>query len=350
MLLGVIRSSPVRAWRLLPTSTQRLPGPNPAAHTRGLNLCLLTAGVLSKRRMASARRQGLGSASEADATYTLEGGYAKEALPDGTGAWLAHRADVDVPGSGPGNDWVSEVFADPEDKIGTNLAEAGAFTVPSARLTHPPRILVLYGSLRESSFSRKLANECARLLELMGADVRLYSPMGLPVRDPTLEDHPKVKELRALSMWSEGHVWGSPEMHGTITGAFKNQIDWLPLNTGSVRPTQGRTCVVLQVNGGSQSFNALNELRKLARWMRMPCCTNQSSVAKAWQEFDDDGRMKESDFRDRVVDVMEEYYKFTLIMREHADFLVDRFSERKEVAQKGRLLTQAQKEAAKANS
>mmetsp|Transcript_22122 Transcript_22122/g.28264 ORF Transcript_22122/g.28264 Transcript_22122/m.28264 type:complete len:178 (-) Transcript_22122:76-609(-) len=139
-------------------------------------------------------------------------------------------------------------------------------------------------------------------------------------------------------------VWVSPEMHGTITGTFKNQIDWLPLNTGSVRPTQGRTCVVLQVNGGSQSFNAVNELRKLARWMRMPCCTNQSSVAKAWQEFDDDGRMKDSSFRERVIDVIEEYYKFTLIMREHADFLVDRYSERKEVAKKGRLLSQKEKE------
>lgn len=237
---------------------------------------------------------------------------------------------------------VGQAFRDPEDKLGTNLAEAAAFKVPGARLTHPPRILVLYGSLRPTSFSRKLACECARLLELLGADVRLYCPMGLPVRDPALEEHPKVKELRALSSWSEGHVWVSPEMHGAITGTFKNQIDWLPLNTGSVRPTQGRTCVVLQVNGGSQSFNVVNELRRLARWMRMPCCTNQSSVAKAWQEFDDDGRMKESDFRDRVVDVIEEYYKFTLIMREHADFLVDRFSERKEIAQKGKLLAQAQ--------
>lgn len=305
--------------------------------------------VQSKRRM-SAPRLGLGSASEVEASYTLEGGYSTEALPDGTGAWLAHREKADVPGSGPGKDWISEAFEDPEDKLGTTLAEAAAFKVPSAKLTHPPRILVLYGSLRPTSFSRKLACECARLLELLGADVRLYCPMGLPVRDPSLEDHPKVKELRALSSWSEGHVWVSPEMHGTITGVFKNQIDWLPLNTGSVRPTQGRTCVVLQVNGGSQSFNVVNELRRLARWMRMPCCTNQSSVAKAWQEFDDDGRMKESDFRDRVVDVIEEYYKFTLIMREHADFLVDRFSERKEIAQKGKLLTQAQKEAAKATS
>lgn len=163
---------------------------------------------------------------------------------------------------------------------------------------HKPRILVLYGSLRSPrSFSHFLALECARILELLGADVRVYNPQGLPVRDPAIEDHPKVQELRMLSHWSEGHVWVSPEMHGVITGCFKNQIDWIPLNTGSVRPTQGRTCAVLQVNGGSQSFNAVNELRRLARWMRMPCCTNQSSVAKAWQEFDDDGRMKPSSFR-----------------------------------------------------
>ncbi|CAK8992195.1 NADPH-dependent FMN reductase ArsH (Arsenical resistance operon protein ArsH) [Durusdinium trenchii] len=274
-------------------------------------------------------------------------GYDVQPLENGTGGWLAHRGQKELPGSGPGHDWVSEVFADAEDKHGTNLQEAANFEAPSAQMKHPPRILVLYGSLRPSSFSRKLAYECARLLEVLGADVRTFSPHGLPVRDPALEEHPKVQELRALSMWSEGHVWVSPEMHGCVTAAFKNQIDWLPLNTGSVRPTQGRTCVVLQVNGGSQSFNVVNELRRLARWMRMPCCTNQSSVPKAWQEFDEEGRMKESDFRDRVVDVMEEYFKFTLIMREHADFLNSRFSERKEVALKGRLLTQAEKEAAK---
>ena len=315
---------------------------------RAVGLCALIAAKAfhSKRRLAA--RLGLGSASEVEGSYTLEGGYDLQPLADGTGAWLAHRNDKNVPGSGPGHDWVSEVFADAEDEHGANLKTAAAFQVAGARLKHPPRILVLHGSLRPSSFSRKLAFECARLLELLGADVRSFSPQGLPVRDPALEDHPKVKELRSLSLWSEGHVWVSPEMHGCVTGAFKNQIDWLPLNTGSVRPTQGRSCVVLQVNGGSQSFNVVNELRRLARWMRMPCCTNQSSVPKAWQEFDDDGRMKDSNFRDRVVDVIEEYYKFTLIMREHADFLVDRFSERKEIAQQGRLLSQAEKEAQKA--
>ena len=155
----------------------------------------------------------------------------------------------------------------------------------------------------------------------------------------------KVQELRALTQWSDGHVWVSPEMHGQITGVFKNQIDWIPLNTGSIRPTQGKTCCVAQVNGGSQSFNAVNALRILARWMRMPCVTNQSSVPKAWQEFnDDDGRMKESSYRDRVVDVAEEFAKFTAIMAPISDALTDRFSERKEKEANGRLLSQAEKE------
>jgi len=184
----------------------------------------------------------------------------------------------------------------------------------------------------------------------MGCDVRVYNPKGLPVRDPALEEEPKVVELRALTHWSDGHMWVSPEMHGTITGVFKNQIDWIPLNTGSVRPTQGKTCCVAQVNGGSQSFNAVNALRLLARWMRMPCCTNQSSIAKAWQEFDDNGRMKDSSFRGRVVDVAEEFAKFTAIMAPVKDSLTDRYSERKEKAEKGRLLTQAEKEKEKKKS
>lgn len=236
-------------------------------------------------------RAKLGSSSAAEAAYdiALRTGYTQEPNQDGTGGWLAHRSDLDQPGSGPGSNWLAdEVVAG----LDADLSSATAFVPAGAKCTHKPRVLVLYGSLRETSFSRKLAHECARLLELMGADVRVYDPRGLPVRDPTLEDDPKVQELRSLSLWSEAHVWVSPEMHGCITGAFKNQIDWLPLNSGSVRPTQGRTCAVLQVNGGSQSFNAVNELRRLARWMRMPCTTNQSSVAKAWKEFDDDGRMK----------------------------------------------------------
>lgn len=217
-------------------------------------------------------------------------------------------------------------------------------TMPIGR---PPKILVLYGSLRPTSFSRKAAYEFARLLDLLGCDVRVYNPRGLPVRDPALEDEIKVKELRALTLWSDGHMWVSPEMHGTITGTFKNQIDWIPLNTGSVRPTQGKTCAVAQVNGGSQSFNAVNALRLLARWMRMPCCTNQSSIEKAWKEFDDDGRMKDSSYRERVVDVAEEFAKFTAVMAPVADELTNRYSERKERMEKGKLLTQAEKEAAK---
>jgi arsenical resistance protein ArsH len=245
------------------------------------------------------------------------------------GGWLAHRAGIE------GNpDWI-------RDEVADMITQYDYTAMPLGRA---PRILVLYGSLRETSFSRKLAYEFARLLELVKCDVRVYNPRGLPVRDPTLEDEIKVQEIRALTQWSDGHVWVSPEMHGCITGVFKNQIDWIPLNTGSVRPTQGKTCCVAQVNGGSQSFNTVNYLRILARWMRMPCCTNQSSVAKAWQEFDEAGRMKPSDMRDRVVDVAEEFAKFTAVMAPVSDELTDRYSERKETLEKGRLLTQEEKE------
>nr|WP_295379159.1 arsenical resistance protein ArsH [Pseudoxanthomonas sp.] len=195
--------------------------------------------------------------------------------------------------------------------------------------SHPPRILLLYGSLRPQSFSRKLALEAERILRHLGAETRVFDPHDLPLLDSVSKDHPKVRELRELSRWSEGQVWVSPERHGTITGVFKNQIDWLPLEDGSVRPTQGRTLAVMQVCGGSQSFNVVNTLRVLGRWMRMVTIPNQSSVAKAWQEFDDDGRMKPSPFYDRVVDVMEELMKFTLLVRDRSDYLVDRYSERK---------------------
>lgn len=198
----------------------------------------------------------------------------------------------------------------------------------------PPKILVLYGSLRERSYSRLLAEEAGRILEGLGCDVRFYNPEGLPVKAPGLEDHPKVQELRELSMWSEGQVWSSPEMHGNVTGVFKNQIDWIPLSIGAVRPTQGRTLAVMQVCGGSQSFNTVNTLRVLGRWMRMLTIPNQSSVAKAYQEFYEDGRMKDSSYRDRVVDVMEELYKFTILTRDLRDFFVDRYSERREEAAK----------------
>ncbi|KQP41369.1 arsenical resistance protein ArsH [Methylobacterium sp. Leaf106] len=196
--------------------------------------------------------------------------------------------------------------------------------------THAPRFLILYGSLRERSFSRFLAYEAARLLQAMGGEVRIYDARGLPLPDDASPDHPKVRELRALSIWSEGHVWVSPERHGNMTGVIKSQIDWLPLSEGSVRPTQGRTLAVMQVSGGSQSFNAVNALRILGRWMRMITIPNQSSVPMAYKEFDEAGRMKPGPLYDRVVDVCEELFKFTLLTRERAGYLVDRYSERKE--------------------
>lgn len=195
--------------------------------------------------------------------------------------------------------------------------------------SHPPRILLLYGSLRPQSYSRKLALEAERILRHFGAETRVFDPHELPMLDSVPADHPKVRQLREWSQWSEGQVWVSPERHGTLTGVFKNQIDWLPLESGGVRPTQGRTLAVMQVSGGSQSFNVVNALRVLGRWMRMVTIPNQSSVAKAWQEFDDDGRMKPSPFYDRVVDVMEELIKFTLLVRDRSDYLTDRYSERK---------------------
>jgi arsenic resistance protein ArsH len=201
--------------------------------------------------------------------------------------------------------------------------------------THKPRILILYGSLRQVSFSRLLAMEAKRLLEHFGADVRVFDPSGLPLPDDAPVSHPKVQELRDLSAWSEGQVWVSPERHGTLTGIMKAQIDWIPLSVGAIRPTQGKTLAVMQVSGGSQSFNAVNAMRLLGRWMRMITIPNQSSVAKAWQEFDADGRMKPSSYYERVVDVCEELVKFTLLTRDISDYLTDRYSERKEAAVKG---------------
>lgn len=199
---------------------------------------------------------------------------------------------------------------------------------------HPPRILFLYGSLRERSYSRLLAEEAARIIQELGAEVKFFDPRELPIRGSVEETHPKVQELRELSLWSEGQVWSSPEMHGNITGIIKNQIDWIPLELGAVRPTQGRTLAVMQVSGGSQSFNAVNTMRILGRWMRMFTIPNQSSVAKAYREFHEDGTMKDSPYRDRVVDVMEELYKFTILLRDQVDYLTDRYSERKEKAAK----------------
>jgi arsenical resistance protein ArsH len=204
---------------------------------------------------------------------------------------------------------------------------------PRERSSHAPRILLLYGSLRERSYSRLLTEEAARLLQAMGADTRIFDPRDLPLPDAAPEDHPKVQELRQLAQWSEGMVWCSPERHGAMTGIMKAQIDWIPLSVGAVRPTQGKTLAVMQVSGGSQSFNAVNQLRVLGRWMRMVTIPNQSSVAKAYLEFEENGRMKPSSYHERVVDVMEELVKFTMLTRDCVPYLVDRYSERRESAE-----------------
>ncbi|KAG9570710.1 arsenate resistance ArsH, partial [Aureobasidium melanogenum] len=239
-------------------------------------------------------------------------------------------------------DWVSE----------SELSTALKMSENDMRETNGERvkILVLYGSLRERSYSRLLAFECSRILFRLGADVRVYDPTGLPVKDDVQHQHPKVQELRELSKWSDGHVWVSPEQHGNLTAVFKNQIDWIPLSTGSVRPTQGRTLAIAQVSGGSQSFNTVNSLRMLGRWMRMFAIPNQSSIPMAYTQFTDaldlnddleafvkgegGSRLKPSGNRDRVVDVMEELFKYTVVMRQHFDLFGDRHSERKEKAAK----------------
>ncbi|MBH1966822.1 MAG: arsenical resistance protein ArsH [Pseudomonadales bacterium] len=204
---------------------------------------------------------------------------------------------------------------------------------PRKPLLHKPRILLLYGSTRERSFSRLITQEAARLLNEFGAETKIFDPSGLPLPDDAPDTHPKVAELRELMQWSEGQVWCSPERHGSMSAVFKAQIDWVPLAIGAVRPTQGKTLAVMQVCGGSQSFNVVNQLRVLGRWMRMFTIPNQSSVAKAFTEFDEAGRMKPSSYYDRLVDVMEELMKFTLLLRDRQDYLVDRYSERKESAE-----------------
>ena len=212
-------------------------------------------------------------------------------------------------------------------------APAAADFSKVATSAHAPRFLLLYGSVRDRSYSRLLTMEAARLLEAMGGEVKVFDPRGLPLPDSEPDTHPKVQELRRLAEWAEGMVWCSPERHGAMTGIMKAQIDWIPLAIGAVRPTQGKTLAVMEVSGGSQSFNAVNQMRILGRWMRMITIPNQSSVAKAFLEFDEVGRMKPSAYYERVVDVMEELYKFTLLTRDVADFLVDRYSERKESAE-----------------
>jgi arsenic resistance protein ArsH len=205
--------------------------------------------------------------------------------------------------------------------------------LPVASSAHAPRFLLLYGSLREISYSRLLTLEAARLLEAMGGEVKIFDPHGLPLPDDEPDSHPKVQELRELAQWAEGMVWTSPERHGAMTGIMKAQIDWIPLSIGAVRPTQGKTLAVMEVSGGSQSFNAVNQMRILGRWMRMIVIPNQSSVAKAFLEFDEAGRMLSSSYYERVVDVMEELFKFTLLTRDVSTFLVDRYSERRETAE-----------------
>ncbi|WP_158970624.1 arsenical resistance protein ArsH [Chachezhania sediminis] len=205
---------------------------------------------------------------------------------------------------------------------------------PAERRTDPPKILLLYGSLRERSFSRFAAEEAARILQRLGAETRIFNPSGLPLPDDATADHPKVADLRDLVRWCDGMVWSTPERHGSMTGIMKAQIDWIPLSLGAVRPTQGKTLAVMQVCGGSQSFNAVNQLRLLGRWMRCLTIPNQSSIPKAFQQFDEDGRMKPSSFYDRIVDVMEELVKFTLLTRDIREHLTDRYSERKETGEK----------------
>lgn len=219
-----------------------------------------------------------------------------------------------------------------------NIDDACFQAIDQARLfkqasDHAPRILLLYGSVRARSFSRLATEEAARILHRFGAEPRTFNPSGLPLPDDADPSHPKVQELRDLVTWSEGMVWCSPERHGAMTGVMKAQIDWIPLTLGSVRPTQGKTLAVMQVSGGSQSFNAVNQLRILGRWMRLLTIPNQSSVAKAYNEFDEEGRMRHSAYYDRIVDVMEELVKFTILTRDRAGYLVDRYSERKESAE-----------------
>lgn len=198
---------------------------------------------------------------------------------------------------------------------------------------HPPRILLLYGSLRDVSYSRAAAREAARILELLGCETRLFDPSGLPLPDDATADHPKVQELRDLATWSEGMVWSSPERHGAMTGIMKTQIDWIPLSLGGVRPTQGKTLALMQVSGGSQSFNAVNQMRILGRWMRMVTIPNQSSIPKAWLEFDGGAHLKDGPYYRRIVDVMEELVKFTWLVRGRSAYLTDRYSERVETAE-----------------
>ncbi|CAI3104835.1 NADPH-dependent FMN reductase ArsH [Acinetobacter calcoaceticus] len=218
--------------------------------------------------------------------------------------------------------------------VALNLLDKPTFEqVQAQQLEHPPRILLLYGSNRERSYSRFAVLTAGRILEYLGAEVKIFHPKGLPLPEDAEIDHPKVQELHELLAWAEGMVWCSPERHGAMSSILKAQIDWIPLAGGAIRATQGKTLAVMQVSGGSQSFNAVNQMRILGRWMRMITIPNQSSVAKAFLEFEEDGSMKPSSYYDRIVDVMEELYKFTLLTRGQKQYLTDRYSERKESAE-----------------
>ncbi|KAK3179506.1 hypothetical protein K4F52_009078 [Lecanicillium sp. MT-2017a] len=259
-----------------------------------------------------------------DPTYSYKS-FAIEESEDDAGVRAQYRPFLQPDNSGAEEDWVAQL----ELSTAAKMVESEIVDKKLDRL----RILVLYGSMRTRSYSKLLAYEAARILFRLGCDVRVYNPAGLPQKDDTQHEHPKVQELRELSKWSDGHVWVSPEQHGNLTGIFKQQIDWIPLSTGSVRPTQGRTLALAQVSGGSQSFNAVNSLRMLGRWMRMFTIPNQSSVPKAYTLFTDEAsgsRMMPGSNRDRLVDCMEELVKYTIVMRPHFELFGDRFSEREE--------------------
>ena len=218
--------------------------------------------------------------------------------------------------------------------LDVDLIEQPSFEQVQAKvLPHPPRILLLYGSNRERSYSRLAVMEAGRILEHFGAEVKIFHPKGLPLPEDGDASHPKVQELHELLAWAEGMVWCSPERHGAMSSILKAQIDWIPLAAGAIRATQGKTLALMQVSGGSQSFNAVNQMRILGRWMRMITIPNQSSIPKAFLEFDEEGRMKPSSLYDRIVDVMEELYKFTLLTRGQSAYLTNRYSERKESAE-----------------
>jgi len=229
---------------------------------------------------------------------------------------------------------------DVEPKVHTEncctAVEATIKALTTRMSVHPPKFLILSGSLREESYSRKVALEAGRILATYGAEVKMFNPVGLPLFstdvDPSSE--PKVVELRSLIGWCEGMVWVSPEVHGNFSAVFKNQVDWMPLSIGAIRPTQGKTCAVMQVEAGSQSFNTVNNMRVLGRWMRMVVVPNQASIPRAYTEFDDQGLLKASSLKDRVVDVIDELFKYTLLLRDQQPYLLQRYSEVNAAAKK----------------